>query len=53
MLVSTIGYPSEIEFGDVKKDGSDPMRKDGRITIAELGSNKYYVELNTVKDRVW
>ena len=47
--VTTIGYPSEIEFGDVKKDGTP--RSDGRITIAELGSNKYYVELNSVKDQ--
>jgi len=47
--VTTIGYPSEIEFGDVKKDGTP--RADGRITIAELGSNKYYVELNSVKDQ--
>ena len=47
--VTSIGYPSHIEFGEVKKDGTP--REDGLITIAELGSNKYYVELDEVQDQ--
>jgi len=48
--VSTIGYPSVIEFGEVKRDG-DGGRADGLLTIDELASNKYYVELNVVQDQ--
>ena len=45
--VESIGYPSEIEFGDVKIDGE----VDDTVTINDLATNKYYVELNVVKDQ--
>ena len=47
--VTNIGYPSEVEFGEIKKSGTP--REDGRITIEEISSNKYYVELDTINDQ--
>ena len=48
--VSTQSFVSEVEFGEIAKDGGD-MRADGRITLAELGSGKYYVPFETIKDQ--
>ena len=50
LTVSTQSYVSEVEFGEVAKDGGD-MRADGRITLSELGSGKYYVPFETIRDQ--
>ena len=49
LTVSTAAYVDEIEFGDIKKDGGNE-RPDKRLTVTELSSGKYYVELNKVLD---
>ena len=49
LTVSTRAFVDEIEFGGIEKDGT--KRDDGRLTITELSSGKYYVELDSVKDQ--
>ena len=47
--VTSRSFVENIEFGEIKKDGTP--RSDGRLTITELASKKYYVELNEVTDQ--
>ena len=49
LTVSTRAFVDELEFGDIEKDGT--KRDDERLTITELSSGKYYVELDSVKDQ--
>ena len=49
LKVSSQAYVNELTFGEVEKDGT--KRADERLTIDELGSGKYYVEILDVKDQ--
>ncbi len=49
LTVSSQAYVNELTFGEVEKDGT--KRADERLTIDELGSGKYYVEILDVKDQ--
>ena len=50
LSVSNQAFVSEVEFGEIAKDGGE-MRPDGRLTILELQSGKYYVPFETIKDQ--
>ena len=48
--VSSIGYPAEVEFGEITKDATNaPDISDG-ITINDLNSGLYYIPILSVKD---
>ena len=47
--VTSRSFVENIEFGEIKKDGTP--RADGRLTITELASKKYYVELDEITDQ--
>ncbi len=49
LTVSTRAYAENVEFGEIDKDGD--KRADGKLTVTELASNKYYVPLTTVEDQ--
>ena len=49
LTVSSQAYLSEMEFGEIKKDGT--ARDDGRLTVTELSSKKYYIEILDPKDQ--
>jgi len=49
LTVSTRSYVSDIEFGELSKDGK--MRDDKLLTITELGSGKYYVPFKKIQDQ--
>ena len=49
LQVSTRSFVDNIVFGDIEKDGT--KRDDERLTITELSSGKYYVELLEVEDQ--
>ena len=50
LSVSNQSFVSEVEFGEIAKDGGN-AREDGRLTILELQSGKYYVPFETIKDQ--
>ena len=49
LAISTRAYLSDMEFGEIKKDGTP--RDDNRLTITELSSKKYYIEILDPKDQ--
>ena len=50
LQVSSIGYPAEVEFGEITKDATNaPDISDG-ITINEINSGLYYIPIVSVKD---
>ena len=49
LTVSTQAFLTEMEFGEIKKDGTP--RADGRLTVTELSSKKYYIEILNAKDQ--
>jgi len=49
LTVSTQAYLASLEFGEIDKDGT--KRDDERLTITELSSKKYYVEILDPQDQ--
>ena len=47
--VTSRAYVNELTLGDIKKDGTP--RADGRLTVTELKTGKYYVEVKDIKDQ--
>ena len=49
LIVSAKAYVNNVEFGEIKKDGT--MRDDKKLTVTELNSGKYYLEFTKIEDQ--